>query len=198
MHSLIQAQNITGVVVDWCTVKSKNGINLNSSSNVEIKNSTIEVNGYAVRAGVSGGSSGDITLTNNTLKTDNSEGDAVIVIRGTAAEQINLSMSKNVVSGATHISGTTAKTQVSADANYWDGKAYPVVKGTEVKVNNYYPDEAKSNLVNNHFGGSIVGLEMFGYFQRNILNVAWIILASYALSNLTVAYILKTKLQIIL
>ena len=157
MHSLIQAQNITGVVVDGCTVKSKNGINLNSSSNVEIKNSTIEVNGYAVRAGVSGGSSGDITLTNNTLKTDNSEGDAVIVIRGTAAEQINLSMSKNVVSGATHISGTTAKTQVSADANYWDGKAYPVVKGTEVKVNNYYPDEAKSKLENNHFGGSIVG-----------------------------------------
>ena len=157
MHSLIQAQNITGVVVDKCIVKSKNGINLNSSSNVEITNSTIEVSGYAVRAGVSGGSSGDITLTNNTLKTDNSEGDAVIVIRGTAAEQINLSMSQNVVSGTTHISGTTAKTQVSADANYWDGKAYPTVSGTEVKVNNYYSDAEKTTLVKNHFGGSIVG-----------------------------------------
>ncbi len=159
MHSLIQAANIAGVVVDNCTVKSKNGINLNSSSNVEIKNSTIDVNGYAVRAGVSGGSSGKVELTNNTLKTNGSE-DAVIVIRGTASEQINLAMSQNVVSGTTHISGTTNKTKVSAEANYWDGKNAPVVAqgNTAVKVNSYYNNEnlAPENLVRNQMGGQII------------------------------------------
>lgn len=159
MHSLIQAVNITGVVVDDCTVKSKNGINLNSSSNVEIKNSTIEVNGYAVRAGVNNGTSGQIELKNNTLKTDNSEGDAVVVLRGSAVEGVDLTMTGNVVSGATHISGNTAKTKVAADANYWDGNSVPVVAegSPAIRVNSYYADAEKGNLVRNHFGGSIVG-----------------------------------------
>ncbi|MBR4086790.1 MAG: right-handed parallel beta-helix repeat-containing protein, partial [Clostridia bacterium] len=139
MHSLVQVVNVAGLVIDGCTVRSKNGINLNSSSDVEIKNSTVEVRGYAVRAGVSsGGSSGAVTLTENTLKTDNSEGDAAIVLRGTAATEIDLDMSKNVVSGETHISGTVEETDITADNNYWDGEEDPIVSGAPVDVGSYY------------------------------------------------------------
>ena len=146
-----------GLVVDHCIVEGvQEAINLTSTPEATIKNSTISAKTLVVRAGQSSGSAdgvaNKITLEYNKLTSESN----VIVLRGEAVDA-NLSMSENVVSGATHISGTTAKTQVSADANYWDGKAYPVVKGTEVKVNNYYSDEAKSNLVNNHFGGSIVG-----------------------------------------
>ena len=174
MHSLIQAANIAGVVVDGCTVESKNGINLNSSSNVEIKNSTIDVNGYAVRAGVSGGSSGKIELANNTLKTNSTE-DAVIVIRGTASEQINLAMSQNVVSGTTHISGTTNKTKVSADANYWNGATAPVVAegNAPVNVNSYYKDEARQELVRIEMGSIyayVYADRIFGDVTTNAAN----------------------------
>jgi len=147
MHSFIQVTNVTGLVVDNCDVYSKGGINLNSSSAVEVKNSTFDVDDYALRAGAgSGGSSGEITLTDNILKTSSTE-DAVIILRGAAVSQIDLEMSKNVVSGETHISGTTEATKVSADANYWDGEVAPVVSGTAVAVDSYYTDEALSNLV---------------------------------------------------
>ncbi len=156
MHSLVQVSNITGVVVDGCIVKSKNGINLNSSSNVKIMDSTIEVSGYAVRAGVDGGTSGKIELTNNTLKTNGSE-DAVVVIRGAASEQIDLTMTGNVVSGITHISGTTAGTKISADANYWDGNDAPVVNGVDFLVNSYYSDAELTILVKKHYGNDFTG-----------------------------------------
>lgn len=146
MHSLLQAVNITGVVIDGCDVKSKNGINLNSSSDVEIKNSTISVSGYAVRIGVNGGTSGEVTMTNNTLKTDNSEGDAVIVLRASAVDA-DITMLDNVVSGATHISGTTDNTTVSADKNYWDGESAPMVDGTAVTIGSYYKDAELTELV---------------------------------------------------
>lgn len=156
MHSLLQVTNVEeGLVVDSCTVKSKNGINLNSSAGAEIKNSTIEVSGYAVRIGAgSGGGSGRITLTNNVLKTNNTEGDAAVVIRGAAVTQVDLAMTKNAVSGNTHISGTVAGTKISANANYWDGKAAPVVFGTAVEVTNYYSDMARTNLVTPGGGSS--------------------------------------------
>lgn len=147
MHSLVQAVNVEGLVIDGCTVRSKNGINLNSSSDVEIKNSTIEVRGYAVRAGVSsGGASGAVTLTENILKTDNSEGDAAIVLRGAAATEIELKMEENIVSGETHISGTVEETNIAADNNYWDGETDPIVSGAAVDVNSYYEDENLEEL----------------------------------------------------
>ncbi len=145
MHSLIQVKNVEGLVIDGCTVRSEEGINLNSSSNVEIKNSTVEVRGYAVRAGVSDGTSGAITLTKNTLKT-NSEEDAVVVLRGSAVTGVELNMENNVVSGETHISGTAEETNITADNNYWDGKEDPVVNGAPVDVNSYYEDENLEDL----------------------------------------------------
>ncbi len=156
MHSLLQLANVEeGLIVDNCTANTKNGLNLGSSEGVVIKDSEISVQGYAVRIGASsGGASGAITLENNTLKTNNSEGDAVIVVRGNAVTQVDLSMKKNVVSGTTHISGNTAATKIAADENYWDGKEAPVVAegSAPIVVNSYYADEALENLVRNEMG----------------------------------------------
>ena len=150
MHSLLQAANITGITITGCKATTKNGINLNSSSNVKIENNTIDVEGYAVRAGVSGGTSGKIELTNNTLQSDNADGDAVVVLRGTAPAQADLSMTENVVLADTHISGTTANTKISAEANYWNGKENPVVAGgsAPVVVNSYYAEYSDNKLKN--------------------------------------------------
>jgi len=140
MHSLLQVANVeTGLVIDGCTVNSKNGINLNNTENAVITNSDISVSGYAVRIGVNGSTGGELTLTNNTLKTDGTE-DAVVVLRGTVPA---LTMTENVVSGATHISGTTAATRVDAENNYWDG-GKPVVDGTPIEVESWYTDPGKS------------------------------------------------------
>ena len=149
MHSLLQVTNVEeGLVIDDCTVNSKNGINLNSSANVVIKNSNISVSGYAVRIGAgTGGDSGSITLTDNELATDNTEGDAVVVLRGDAVTEVDLDMTRNAVSGDIHISGTTSETDISAEANYWDGKPAPVVDGEPVEVESYYADEDLTDLV---------------------------------------------------
>ena len=156
MHSLAQLANVEeGLVIEGCTANTKNGINLGSSAGVQITKNTINVKGYGVRIGASsGGESGTITITENTLKTDNTEGDPVIVLRGTAPAQVDLSMTENVVSGTTHISGTTSSTKISAEANYWDGKENPVVAAgsAPVVVNSYYADEAKNDLQRNETG----------------------------------------------
>ena len=98
MRSILQMDSVDGLAVDGCTVESKNGINLNSSTNVTVTNSTIDVSGYALRAGQSGSGNGApvISLTGNTIHTDGSEGDAAIIIRGTASKA-ELSMEKNAV-----------------------------------------------------------------------------------------------------
>lgn len=156
MHSLVQLANVEeGLVIEGCTANTKNGINLGSSAGVQITNNTINVKGYGVRIGASsGGGSGAVTMTNNTLTTDNTEGDPVIVLRGTAPDQVDLKMSENSVSGNVHISGTTANTKISAEANYWDGKEQPVVAegSTLVVVNSYYTDAARTTLERNEMG----------------------------------------------
>ena len=156
MHSLAQLANVEeGLVIDSCTANTKNGINLGSSAGVQITKNTINVKGYGVRIGASsGGESGTITMTENTLTTDNTEGDPVIVLRGTAPDQVDLKMSENSVSGNVHISGTTANTKISAEANYWSGKENPVVAegSTPVVVNSYYTDAARTTLERNEMG----------------------------------------------
>ena len=180
MHSLLQVTNVEeGLVIDGCTVESKNGVNLNSSAGAVIKNSNISVNGYAVRIGAgSGGNSGKVELTDNTLKTDNTEGDPVIEIRGAAVTEVELKMTENVVSGNTHISGTTADTDITADANYWDGKQAPVVaEGNEaVKVYSCYTDEKLTNLIITDLAGEgtdenpylIETLDEFKWFRDEV------------------------------
>ncbi|MBR3786673.1 MAG: hypothetical protein IKJ77_09720 [Firmicutes bacterium] len=148
MHSFLQVQNIEGkLTIKDCEASSKNGINLNCTTNVEMTGCTIEVEGYAVRAGVkSGGNLGEeknYVLNNNVLKSKCDDGDAVIMLRASAVDMV-VNMEENVVSGTTHISGTTGDTKVTAENNYWDGQNQPVVSGTAVTVGTYYVDEAKT------------------------------------------------------
>lgn len=86
-HSLVQAKGIDGVLVEGCKVYSKNGLNFNNSDNVTVDNCTVEVKGYAVRFGESSGGVGaaeTYTIKNSTLKSENEDGDATIILRGTA------------------------------------------------------------------------------------------------------------------
>ncbi len=150
MHSLAQLANVEkGLVISGNTADTKNGINLNQTAVGTIEGNIINVKGYAVRAGVDNSNGGNITLNENTLKTDNTESDPVIELRGTV---VALNMEKNVVSGNTHIKGTAGT--ISVDANYWDGKEAPVVAegSTPIVVNSYYSDEACTNLVRNEMG----------------------------------------------
>ena len=141
MHSLVQTNNVEGkLIIKGCTVNSKNGLNLNQCTNVEIIDCNMNTTGYCIRAGASSGSvSADerIVLENNVLKSECDGGDAVVMFRGTSSNA-SLDMSENIVSGTTHISGTTADTTVSANGNYWDGKEAPVVSGTAVDVDYSY------------------------------------------------------------
>ncbi len=160
MHSLAQVTNVEkGLEITGCEVYSKNGINLNNSGStdvIKIENNIVDVKGYAVRIGVNGTpgtNAQDVVLANNTLKSACDDGDAVIMFRGTATKA-NFSMTQNVVSGATHISGNTAATKIAADENYWDGKEAPVVAegSAPIVVNSYYSDDALTNLVRNEMG----------------------------------------------
>ena len=86
-HSLAQLKGVDGVLVDGCKVNSKNGINFNNSTNVIVKNCEIDVKGYAVRFGESSGGVGaaeTYKIENCTLKSANDDGDATIILRGTA------------------------------------------------------------------------------------------------------------------
>lgn len=86
-HSLAQLKGVDGVLVDRCEVNSKNGINFNNSTNVIVKDCEIDVKGYAVRFGESSGGAGaaeTYKIENCTLKSVNDDGDATIILRGTA------------------------------------------------------------------------------------------------------------------
>jgi len=169
MHSLLQVNNVEGkLTVSGCTVKSKNGVNLNSCTNVEITGCNFDVTGYAVRAGVStGGNLGTAktyNLSNNTLSgaKDAADGDAVIMFRASAVDT-QLNMEKNVVTGTLHISGNTDATDIDADANHWgEGNDAPIVPtgGTEVPVASYYEDAELTKLVVGD--GAVAQLEVGG------------------------------------
>ena len=164
VFSFLNVAGVDGIVIDNCTVNgTKEGINLNSSLNVEIKNSTVSAEAYAVRIGAgSEGSSGDVEMTGNNLKATNDNGSAII-LRGEAVKKVDLDMTDNVVSGDTHISGNTGETKISADANYWDGAAAPKTgdSGTPIAVTSYYTDEAKTDLA--FSSGSVAKIGNVGY-----------------------------------
>lgn len=183
MHSLLQVNNVEGMLtVSECTVNSKNGLNLNATINATITGNNIDVKGYALRSGVSsGGNLGTaktLVLEDNTLKSACGDGDAVIMFRASSVD-MDLSMTKNVVEGTTHISGNTTATKIAADANYWDGETAPVTTGTAITVNSYYADAALSQLERNYLGGAIVGYTA----DSRIWGDAW--------GNATESYVVK-------
>ena len=148
MFGLLWVTQVVGeLIVDNCTAEGvKEGIVLTSTANATITNTTIDASNVAIRAGQTGAADGTInefTFNYNTLKS----GAIAIQLRGNATDA-NLSMTENVVSGTPHISGNTADTNISADANYWgEGLTGPVVDGTNVDVNSYYADEAREQLI---------------------------------------------------
>ena len=86
-HSLVQAKGIDGILVEGCTVNSKNGLNFNNSDNVVVRGCTVNVKGYAVRFGESSGGVGaaeTYRIENSSLTSANADGDATIILRGTA------------------------------------------------------------------------------------------------------------------
>ncbi len=112
MHSLLQINNVAGkLTVAGCTVESKNGINLNSCTNVELVECEFNVKGYAVRFGVNTGSNPDATknfvFDGCTLTSQCDDGDAVVIFRTSAANANTTLTLKNGTElvGTTHYAG---------------------------------------------------------------------------------------------
>ena len=113
-HSLVQAKGIDGVFVQNCTVNSKNGMNFNNSTNVTVDNCTTDVRGYAARFGESNGGSGAAevyTIKNSTLKSACEDGDAVIILRGTA-DNSTLNIENTTLEGTTKITNNASNAKV--------------------------------------------------------------------------------------
>ncbi len=108
-HSLVQAKGIDGILVQGCFVYSKNGMNFNNSTNVTVDNCTADVKGYAVRFGE--GTTADTAsetylIKNSNLKSACEEsGDAVIVLRGTAA-YATLTIENTTLTGTPDVTNT--------------------------------------------------------------------------------------------
>ena len=108
-HSLLQVAGVDEVLVEDCTINSKNGMNFNSSVKVTIKECNADVKGYAARFGA--GSTADTAvetyaISDSTLKSACEDGDAVIILRGTAANS-TLTLTNTTLVGATEITNNT-------------------------------------------------------------------------------------------
>ena len=117
-HSLLQAAGIDGILVEGCTVKSKNGLNFNQSDNIVIDSTTAEVRGYAVRFGASSGdgeAAESYLIKNSTLKSACDEaGDAVIVLRGTAKNAVLTLENTNLVGNPVFNNSAAANVEFAA------------------------------------------------------------------------------------
>ena len=116
-HSLLQAAGIDGIRVEGCTVNSKNGLNFNQSDNIVIDNTVADVRGYAVRFGASSGdgeAAESYLIKNSTLKSACEDGDAVIILRGTA-DKATLNLINTTIEGNTQILNNAADANVYVD-----------------------------------------------------------------------------------
>lgn len=107
MHSLVQVNNVEkdGLLVQGCTVNSKNGINLNQCTKVSVVDCEFDVLGYAVRYGVAGATvNGTFEIKDSTLKSANDDNDAVIICRGNMAGS-TLTITDTVINGTPEITG---------------------------------------------------------------------------------------------
>ncbi len=117
MHSLLQVNNVSGkLTVEGCTVNSKNGLNLNCCTNVEIIDCDVDVLGYTVRFGVAtGGNPAEaksFVIKESTLKSAGDDGDAVIIFRASAANAV-LTLVDTTLIGTPEFSGVTASTVIN-------------------------------------------------------------------------------------
>ena len=144
MHSFLQIKNMSGLRVDGCTVKSKNGANLNQTGKASFVECNFDVRGYAVRVGEQGSVSSTVeefTFSNCQLKSLNEGGDAVIIVRGTATNS-KLTFEQTTLEGDPMISGYTDDTQI-------DGIELPKPVAKVGNTEYYSIDEAIAAWTNN-------------------------------------------------
>ena len=113
-HSLVQAKGIDVILVEKCTVNSKNGMNFNNSVKVTINQCNADVKGYAARFGEGSGTNGaaeEYLISNSALKSACEDGDAVIVLRGTADES-TLTITNTTLDGTIEITNNAVNAQV--------------------------------------------------------------------------------------
>ena len=108
-HSLLQVAGVDEVLVEGCTINSKNGMNFNSSVKVTINECNADVKGYAARFGAGSAANGaaeTYAITNSILKSACQDGDAVIILRGTA-DNATLTLTGTTLVGTTEITNNT-------------------------------------------------------------------------------------------
>ena len=113
-HSLVQVAGVDEVLVEGCTINSKNGMNFNSSVKVTINECNADVKGYAARFGASSAANGaaeTYAITGSTLKSACQDGDAVIILRGTA-DKSTLTITNTTLEGTTKITNNAVDAQV--------------------------------------------------------------------------------------
>ena len=97
---MVQSKGIDGIIVDGCDVYSKNGMNFNNSNKVNINSCEVVVRGYAARFGEGSTATGDAeeySISDSSLTSTGEEGDAVIVLRGSADKSILTITSTDIV-----------------------------------------------------------------------------------------------------
>ena len=118
MHSLAQLKNVEqNLVVTYCEVYSKNGLNVNNGTNLTMDGCTFDVKGYAVRFGSDTGVyERNYTISNSTLKSACAEsGDAVVEFRAGAIANSTLTLTKTTLTGDVVFKGNTADTKIVID-----------------------------------------------------------------------------------
>ena len=112
-HSLLQAAGIDGILVEKCTVNSKNGLNFNASTNVVINECTVDTKGYCARFGANSGAAGAASyeISNSSLKSLCDDGDAVIILRATTVNS-TLNLVNTTLEGDIKFTNAGAKVYV--------------------------------------------------------------------------------------
>lgn len=101
-HSLAQLKGVNGVLVENCTVNSVRGINFNNSDNVIVKNSTINVQKYALRFGSDVDATVEIEsfkVINCTLSSSVNAGDDSTIVLRAGSNDGNLELINTTVVG---------------------------------------------------------------------------------------------------
>ena len=114
-HSLVQAKGIDGILVEKCTVNSKNGLNFNNSNNVVVNECNVDTKGYCVRFGEGAssatGASEAYTIKNSSLKSLCDDGDAVIILRGSADNAV-LNVENTTLDGSIQVTNNATGAEV--------------------------------------------------------------------------------------
>ena len=101
-HSLAQLKGVNGVLVEGCTVNSVRGINFNNSDNVIVKNSTVNVEKYALRFGSDADLTPEVenfTVINCNLSSSVNAGDDSTIVLRAGANDANLELINTTVVG---------------------------------------------------------------------------------------------------